>query len=85
MYSFNKSCSALPWAPREITCEANYMEVILNRSKLGIQSFSKRNLVPLQLSVWREVSGPSELQQDWSSAFRPVSFGIIVLENSAYT
>ncbi|XP_044196856.1 uncharacterized protein LOC122973430 isoform X1 [Thunnus albacares] len=27
-YSFNKTCSpSLPWSPREVTCEVNYMEV----------------------------------------------------------
>lgn len=27
-YALNETCSpSLPWSPREITCEANYMEV----------------------------------------------------------
>ncbi len=28
IYALNKTCSpSLPWSPREVTCEANYMEV----------------------------------------------------------
>lgn len=27
-YALNQTCSpSLPWSPREVTCEANYMEV----------------------------------------------------------
>lgn len=30
IYALNKTCSpSLPWSPREVTCEGNYMEVSL--------------------------------------------------------
>lgn len=30
-YTFNETCSpSLPWSPREVTCETNYMEVSLD-------------------------------------------------------
>ncbi|TKS92865.1 hypothetical protein D9C73_027148 [Collichthys lucidus] len=40
-YALNKTCSpSLPWSPREVTCEANYMEVSV-RSEVSCPSGTK--------------------------------------------
>lgn len=34
-YSVNATCSLpLPWSPREVSCEENYMEVLMHGSRL---------------------------------------------------
>ncbi|XP_074479924.1 uncharacterized protein LOC141760758 [Sebastes fasciatus] len=42
-YAFNKTCTpSLPWSPREVTCEANYMEVSV-RSDVACPTGTKKD------------------------------------------
>lgn len=38
-YSVTATCSLpLPWSPREVSCEENYMEVLMHGSRLCIRA-----------------------------------------------
>lgn len=72
-YTLNKTCRlALPWAPREVTCESNYMEVrctiLINVSKISLMAASP------QVSIITDVTCPTKTtREDWDSAIQTVS------------
>lgn len=72
-YTLNKTCRlALPWAPREVTCESNYMEVrctiLINVSKISLTAASP------QVSIITDVTCPTTTtREDWDSAIQTVS------------
>lgn len=73
-YHLNKTCTpALPWVQKEVTCEVNYMEVIM-RLPVGntYSGLSCTMLFSPQVLVMREVTCPSKMwREDWN-AFRLV-------------
>lgn len=73
-YTLGKSCPlALPWAPREVTCESNYMEV--RHTELKNLSRIVPIVVSLQVSIVTDVTCPTvSKREDWDSAVQTVSF-----------
>lgn len=73
-YTLYKSCTlALPWAPREVTCESNYMEV--RRTELKNVSRIVLIVVSFQVSIVTDVTCPTaSKREDWDSAVQTVSF-----------
>lgn len=73
-YNLNKSCPiALPWAPREVTCESNYMEV----KYAEIKHFCDCSncCFFLQVSIMTDVTCPTaSKREDWDSAVQAASF-----------
>ncbi|XP_056225235.1 uncharacterized protein LOC130164491 isoform X2 [Seriola aureovittata] len=63
-YALNKTCSpSLPWSPREVTCEENYMEVSV-RSEVPCASAAKKE-------DWSAVkSAHSSNTSDWQVTFQ---------------
>ncbi|XP_022616452.1 uncharacterized protein LOC111233007 [Seriola dumerili] len=63
-YALNKTCSpSLPWSPREVTCEENYMEVSV-RSEVPCASAAKKE-------DWNAVkSAHSSNTSDWQVTFQ---------------
>ncbi|XP_070786321.1 uncharacterized protein [Enoplosus armatus] len=63
-YAFNNTCSpSLPWSPREVTCEANYMEVSV-RSEVTCPSGTMKD-------DWNALkSAHGSTTSDWQVAFQ---------------
>lgn len=71
-YFLSETCSpSLPWSPREVTCEANYMEVRLTPQSAFLALI---NGFPPQVTVRSEVTCLSGRNKDDWNSLRMVLF-----------
>ncbi|XP_064877957.1 uncharacterized protein LOC135572945 isoform X2 [Oncorhynchus nerka] len=78
-YSVNATCSLpLPWSPREVSCEENYMEAHSSATSTWQVMFQQegQQLIPMSFSEARELGYVFHLTQgDWCSA-HPTHHGL---------